>query len=56
MRTTVEVSATIGRPQAVTGVMLDPTRAVLWNSDLEEFEVVAGEPGRVGAVGLLHHM
>lgn len=46
MKTTVRSAITIARPP----------EAVLWTSDLERFEVIAGRPGEVGSKARLHYV
>lgn len=57
MKTTVTASITIECPPwEVAAVLLDPEKAVLWNSDLEQFEVLTEAPGLVGSRARLHYV
>ena len=57
MKSTVTASITIDRPpREVAAVLLDPEKAVLWNSDLEQFEVLTEAPGLVGSRARLHYV
>jgi hypothetical protein len=41
-------------PEIVDEALWNPENAVYWNKGLERFEVVKGEPRKVGTVGRLH--
>jgi uncharacterized protein YndB with AHSA1/START domain len=57
MRSTVRTQIYIARPpESVVEVILDPSKAALWTTDLERFEVVAGRPGEPGSVAHLHYV
>lgn len=57
MDTTIEITCSVARsPEAIVRVIVDPAKAPLWNHGLRRFEVVAGSPGQVGAVGRLHYV
>jgi uncharacterized protein YndB with AHSA1/START domain len=57
MKVTVRQSITIDRPpEAVAAVLIDADKAVLWNTDLQEFEVLAEKPGLVGSKARLHYV
>ncbi len=57
MVTTIEITCSIARPpEAIVRAIVDPAKAPVWNRCLRRFEVVAGSPGQVGAVGRLHYV
>jgi carbon monoxide dehydrogenase subunit G len=57
MKTSVRNSIYINRsPEVVAGVLLDPSKVILWTSDLEKFEVISKEPGLVGSKARLHYI
>ena len=43
-------------PEDIERVILDPSKTVLWTTDLEKFEVLSGKPGQVGSKARLHYM
>jgi carbon monoxide dehydrogenase subunit G len=43
-------------PDIVVQALMDPENAVHWTTDLEKFEVVKLEPGKVGSVAHLHYL
>ncbi len=52
----VTVSIRIGAtPEEVSEILLDADRAPEWTSGLERLELVAGEPGAPGAMGIAHY-
>ena len=54
---TIEVSVDIGAaPEAVSDVLLDADAAPLWTDGLERLELIEGDVGRVGSVGLAHYV
>lgn len=56
MSVTVRASVQIDRPpEDIASVMLDADKAVLWTSDLEEFEILARLPALVGSRARLHY-
>ncbi len=57
MKVTVRQSITIARPpEDVAEVILDADKAVLWNTDLQKFEVLSAKPGMVGSKARLHYV
>ncbi|MBN1267782.1 MAG: SRPBCC family protein [Anaerolineales bacterium] len=57
MKTRVSSSVYIDRsPEEVERIILDPSKTVLWTSDLEKFEVISGEPGFAGSRAKLHYL
>jgi len=54
---TIETTVRIGvAPEVVTGVLLDAELAPAWTAGLERLELVAGEPGEAGCIGLAHYV
>ncbi|MDY6965674.1 MAG: SRPBCC family protein [Halobacteriota archaeon] len=54
--TRFEISITINKPaDIVTEALNNPENFPYWQTDLEKFEVVKGEPNQVGSVGRLHY-
>jgi hypothetical protein len=43
-------------PEIVVQALMKAENATYWTTDLEEFEVVKGKPGEVGAIGRLHYV
>jgi hypothetical protein len=43
-------------PDIVVQALMKAENATYWTTDLEEFEVVKGKPGEVGAIGRLHYV
>ena len=57
MKSTVRESITIERPpEAVAAVLMDADKAVVWNTDLQKFEVLSERPGMVGSKARLHYV
>lgn len=56
MKTAVRCSIVIERPpEDIAAVLLDADKAVLWTTDLEEFEVLSRPPEIVGSHARLHY-
>lgn len=52
-----EISIEINQPpEIVVQALMKAENAPYWDTYLEEFEVVKGKPGEVGAVGRLHYV
>lgn len=52
-----ELSADIIKPpDVIVQALLRAENAPYWNTDLVKFEVVSGEPGKVGSVGRIHYV
>ncbi|HUV82563.1 MAG TPA: hypothetical protein VMW53_05755 [archaeon] len=43
-------------PDIVVQALMKAENATYWTTDLEEFEVMKGKPGEVGAIGRLHYV